>query len=183
MAQPSTVRRFRIELSDVDRGVYDSLDLRVAQHPSENEEFLVTRMLAYALNLSDGMGFSSGLCVPGEPTVFARDPTGTVTLWIEIGQPSADRLSKGARACEEVQVWGYKGPEPWRTRTLKEGVKRVERVSLVILEKALTDALAGKLGRDNSWTIVRTDGALLVTVGEDTLESTIRPEPFQAEGS
>jgi len=181
MAQPSTVRRFRIELSDVDRGVYDSLDLRVAQHPSENEGFLVTRMLAYVLNFSDGMGFSTGLCVPGEPTVFARDPTGVVTLWIEIGQPSADRLSKGARACEEVQIWGYKSPEPWRARTLKEGVKRVERIKLIILDKALTDALAQKLDRDNSWTVVRTDGTVMITVGDETLESVIRAEPLLAE--
>lgn len=176
MAQPSTVRRFRLELSDVDRGVYEALDLRVAQHPSENEPFLITRVLAYALNHQDGIGFSKGLCEADEPAVYVRDLTGQLLVWIEIGQPSADRLSKGARACEAVQVWGYKSPDPWRARVTKEGVRRAEEIDLFVLPQTLLDGLATTLGRDNAWTVVRTDGTVMVTAGDETFEAALTPQ-------
>jgi uncharacterized protein YaeQ len=178
MALPSTVRRFQIELSDVDRGVYESIDLRAAQHPSETEAFLLTRVLAYALNHQEGIAMSAGLCLPDEPGVFARDLTGAWTLWIEIGNAAPDRISKGARACDQVEVWTYKDPEQLARAAQKEGVHRGEHVGVYALPAAFLDELAGTLDRNNTWTIVRSDGALLVTAADTTAQTSLERRPL-----
>ena len=86
MAHPSTLHRFRLDLSDVDRGVYEKLDIRVARHPSESEPFLLSRVLAYALNYEADLSFSKeGLGTPDEPCLSISDPGGGFRLWIEIG--------------------------------------------------------------------------------------------------
>ena len=69
MANPSTLYRFKLSVSDVDRGFYENLDFRVAMHPSENEAYLLSRVLAYALNYESGLEFSVGLCDPDEPAL------------------------------------------------------------------------------------------------------------------
>ena len=85
MALPSTMHRFQIELSDIDNGIYDSLDLRIARHPSEGTPYLMTRVLAW-LNRSDDVDMSrAGLCDPDDPAVLARDLTGNIAHWIDIG--------------------------------------------------------------------------------------------------
>ncbi len=80
MALGATVRRFDLEVSDVDRGVYESLDLKVAQHPSENGPYLVARMLAYALELEEGLAFTNGLAASDEPALWVRDLTGRLAM-------------------------------------------------------------------------------------------------------
>ena len=92
MALSSTLYRLRIELSDVDRGVYESLDLRVARHPSEGADRLVARVLAYALLYEPGLEFGKGLSDADEPALSTHDLTGQLTHWIDVGTPSADRI-------------------------------------------------------------------------------------------
>ena len=79
MALTATIHNFDIELADSDRGVYESLALRVARHPSESEEYLVTRLLAYLLEFADGIVFSRGVSDPEEPAIAIRDLTGAIT--------------------------------------------------------------------------------------------------------
>ena len=102
MALASTIYTFDIELADTDRGVYETLALRVAQHPSETEEFLVTRVLAYCLEYTEGIEFSRGLAEPDEPAIAIRDLTGAWRAWIEIGAPDAARLHKASKAAPRV---------------------------------------------------------------------------------
>ena len=91
MALTSTLYNFDIDLADSDRGVYETLALRVARHPSESEDYLVARVLAYAMEYTEGIEFSSGgLSSPDDPALVVRDLTGTVRSWIEIGTPNAD---------------------------------------------------------------------------------------------
>jgi uncharacterized protein YaeQ len=89
---------FDVQLMDVDRGVYETLDLRVAQHPSETDEYMVTRVLAYCLEYTEGIGFSKGIADPDEPAITVRDLTGAVRVWIDIGAPDAVRLHKASKA-------------------------------------------------------------------------------------
>ena len=86
MALSST---FTIRLSHVDRGIYETLDLRLARHPSETPEYLITRLLAYCLEFTEGIAFSKGLSDPDEPAIVVRDLTGALRGWIEIGAPEA----------------------------------------------------------------------------------------------
>ena len=98
MALTATIYNFAIDLADADRSHYEALSLRVARHPSESEEYLVARLLAYCLEHAEGIAFSSGLSDPDEPTIAVRDLTGAVRVWIEIGTPDAARLHKAGAA-------------------------------------------------------------------------------------
>src|SRR5207237_3481942 len=91
--------------SAVERGVYETLALRVARHPSETEEYLVTRVLAYCLEYAVGISFSNGLADPDEPTLAVRDLTGVIRVWIDIGTPDAARMHKAGKAAARVVVY------------------------------------------------------------------------------
>ena len=92
MALGATMYVFDIELADSDRGVYASFELRAARHPSEAPDYLITRLLAYCLEYTEGISFSNGLSTPDEPAIAVRDLTGVMQAWIDIGAPSPDRL-------------------------------------------------------------------------------------------
>ena len=108
MALGSTIYAFDIELADADRGVYETLALRVAQHPSETPDYLVTRVLAYCLEHAEGIGFSKGLSDPGEPAIFVRDLTGALMAWIDIGlpEPSPASRQQGGAARRRIHAQG-----------------------------------------------------------------------------
>jgi len=89
MALTATIYNFDIDLSDSDRGVYETVGLRVAQHPSESDEYLIARVLAYLLEHTGGIVFSRGVSEPEEPMISVRDLTGKITSWIEIGTPDS----------------------------------------------------------------------------------------------
>src|SRR4051812_21996347 len=111
MALTATMHHFEVTLSDVDRGVYETLDLRVAQHPSESTRWLLTRMLAYCLSYGEGIAFSKGgLSSTDEPPIAIRDPTGLLLWWIDIGAPSAERLHKASKAAK-VAVYTHDLPQ------------------------------------------------------------------------
>ena len=105
---PATLYRFRLDVSDVDRGFYEPLDLRVPMHPSETEDFLITRVLAYALNYESGMEFSRGLSTPDEPAISLPGDRGGLALWIDIGNPLARRIHKASKAADRVRIYTYK---------------------------------------------------------------------------
>src|SRR5438045_1901862 len=110
MSLTATIYNFEIELADADRHVYESLALRVAQHPSESPEYLITRVLAYAIEYTDGIAFSAGLSDQDEPAITVRDLTGAVRSWIEIGSPEAARLHRASKAAPRVAVYTHKDP-------------------------------------------------------------------------
>lgn len=99
MALTSTMYNVSIEVSDVDRGVYQTLDLRLAMHPSETAEYMATRLLAYCLEWEEGIEFTAGLSNGDEPAIVVRDLTGRITAWIEVGMPDADRLHRASSIC------------------------------------------------------------------------------------
>jgi len=110
MALQATVYNFDIELADNDRGVYESLALRVARHPSESEDYLVARLLAYLLEFKEGIAFSRGISDPDEPAIAVRDLTGAIETWVDIGTPEAARLHKASKAARRVVVYTHKDP-------------------------------------------------------------------------
>ena len=102
MALSATIYTFEITLNDADRGVYETLAFRVARHPSETAEYLLTRVLAYCLEFTDGIQFSKGLSDPDVPALAVRDLTGVLLTWIDIGAPEADRLHKATKSARRV---------------------------------------------------------------------------------
>lgn len=170
MALTATIYNFDIDLADSDRGVYESLALRVARHPSESEEYLVTRVLAYVLEYVDGIAFSNGLSDPEEPTVAVRDLTGVVKVWIEIGTPDAARLHKASKAASRVVVYIHKDPDQWLRQLAGERIHRADAIEVYSLDRGLVAAFAALLDRRLSVTVSVADRHLLVASGDAVLE-------------
>ncbi|MBS1964064.1 MAG: YaeQ family protein [Bdellovibrionales bacterium] len=167
MALASTLYRFRIDLSDVDRGVYEALDFRAAQHPSETTTYLLTRVIAYALNAQDGLDFSpGGLSDPDQPALQATDGGAAHRVWIEIGNPSAKKLHRAAKSSPVVRVYTYKDPELLVADLAANDVHRSDRIEIFSLPPKFLDRLAETLARDNTWTVLFADGSLSITTGE-----------------
>jgi uncharacterized protein YaeQ len=172
VARTGTVHKLRIDLSDVDRNVYELLELRVAQHPSEPVRRVLLKTLAYALSTTDGIAFSKGgLSDTDEPEISVSDPMG-VALWIEIGAPAADRLKRATNAARKVDVF-CAGDVPGvleRARSLS----RAERVTVHAIDPAFLDALADAVAAASGrFALVRSGGQLYATCNGATLESTI----------
>jgi uncharacterized protein YaeQ len=173
MALTATIYNFEIELADADRRVYESLALRVARHPSESEEYLVTRVLAYVLELTEGIEFSRGVSDPEEPTLAVRDLTGAIRTWIEIGTPDAARLHKASKAAARVVVYTHKDPGQFLRRLAGERIHRVEALEVYAIDRGLIAALTARLERRVAFSLSVTDRELYVSIGTDTLTGAV----------
>src|ERR1043165_6166870 len=110
VALTATLYNFEINLADVDRGVYETIAFKAAQQPSETDDSLVARALAYALEYTEGIGFSGGIAEADQPALFVRDLTGALKSWIDVGVPDAARVHKASKAAPRVAVYTHKDP-------------------------------------------------------------------------
>lgn len=175
VALSSTVFVLDIDLADSDRGVYESLSLRVARHPSESDEYLVARVLAYCLEYADGIEFSRGLCDADEPPVAIRDLTGRMTTWIDVGTPSAERLHRASKAVPRVVVYTHKSAGQWLESLAGERIHRADALQIRQLNRALVDAIAGQLDRRMSWTVSMAAGELFVALPSGEFSGPVVP--------
>ncbi len=177
MAVGATMYRFPVNLSDVDRGVYETLDLRLARHPSESMRYLVTRMFAYCLSYEEGITFSKGgLSAAEEAPLTIHDPTGLLLAWIDIGSPSAERLHKASKAANRVAIYTYAPLANLRREAASRPIHKVEAIDVWRIEPSFLDTLEEKLDRYTSLEIVRNDGSLYVTIAGNVFEGTITHE-------
>jgi uncharacterized protein YaeQ len=180
MAAGATVYHLEIALSDTDRGVYESLDLRLARHPSETMRYLVARTLAFALLHEEGISFSKGLSTTSEPAVWVREGDGRVRLWVEVGSPSAERLHRASKAADRVVVFTYDA-DRLRQSVTGERIHRAERIELHSVPAEFLAALSEATGRHASWELVHSGGQLYVTIAGRTLEGALTRESLTAE--
>src|SRR5438132_11089303 len=108
MALTATIYTLRTDLADVDRGVYETLELRLARQPSETVENMVARFLAYCLEYTEGIELTEGVAAGDEPAVLVRDLTGRITAWIEVGMPDAQRLHRGIKLAGRAAVYTHR---------------------------------------------------------------------------
>lgn len=114
MALKPTIYKFQIDLSDTNRHYYDSLNLTIAQHPSETMERMMARILAYCINVQDNLTFTKGLSETEEPDLWARTMDGTLELWIDVGEPAPERIKKATRIAKQVKVYCFnKKSDTW----------------------------------------------------------------------
>lgn len=174
MAIKATVYHWQVTLSDVDRGVYEVLDLRLARQPSETMRALLTRAIAYCLCHEEGIGFSKeGIASTDEPPLSVRDGSGTIRTWIEIGAPSAERLHKANKAAARVALFTHvELPTLWREARSRP-IYHVEAIEVWRLEPGFLDALDDKVDRNTKFELVHSGGELYVTVGGETLQGAI----------
>jgi uncharacterized protein YaeQ len=178
MALSSTIFTFDIDVADSDRGVYEHLDLRVARHPSESNEFLVARVLAYCLEYTDGIEFSRGLCDADDPPIAVRDLTGAMQAWIDIGTPSADRLHRASKTCPRVVVYVHKDPTQWLASIAAARIHRADELELRLIDRHLVRDLAAVLERRMSFALATDDGEVFVSLGPQTLTGRVRRIPL-----
>lgn len=177
MALTSTIYQFDIDLADHDRGVYEHLDLRVARHPSESEDYLVTRVLAYCLEYAEGIAFSKGLSSPEDPTIAVRDLTGAIHTWVEIGAPDAARVHKAGKAAGRVAVYTHKDPAQMLRLWANERIHRLDALELYRVDRVLLDGLVAALDRRVAWSLSVNDRELYVVVGDRTIEGRVARVP------
>ena len=147
MALTSTIYNFDVELADVDRGVYETLAIRAALHPSETEDSLLTRLIAYCLEYEEGIAFSKGLSDGDEPALWVREPDGRIKAWIEVGAPDAARLHKAAKTAERVAVYTQKDPASLLRRLEGERIHRAGEIPIYGVDRRLLADLGGLLDR------------------------------------
>lgn len=173
MALSSTIYSFDVNLSNVDRHVYETLSLRVARHPSETEEYLLTRVIAYCLEYTEGIAFSKGLADPDEPALAVRDLTGELRVWIDIGAPDAARLHRASKAAPRVAVYTHRNAAQLVKQLSGERIHRAEALEVYAVDRDLLAALVARLDRRMTFDLSVTEGHLYLDIGGATLAGTV----------
>jgi uncharacterized protein YaeQ len=173
MALTATLYHLDIALSDSDRGVYEALDLRVARHPSETMRYMLARTVALCLLWEDGIAFSKGLSTNDEPAVWLREPDGRIRLWVDVGQPGAERLHKASKAAARVVVCTYPDRSGLERSIAGARIHRAEHIEVLALPAALLDELSAVTDKKTHWDFVHTGGQIYVTVGNRTVEGPV----------
>jgi uncharacterized protein YaeQ len=181
MALTATIYNFDIELADNDRQVYESLALRVARHPSESEEYLVTRVIAYLLEFAEGIEFSRGVSSPDDPAIAVRDLTGAIRTWIDIGTPDAERLHRASKLAQRVVVYTHKEPTQFLKQLAGRKIHNAEALELYAVDRALVSAMVARLERRVAFSLSVGERELYLSIGTDNLLGNIVPLTLDVE--
>ena len=178
MALTATMHTFAIRLEDADRGVWEEISFRVARHPSETEESLVVRVLAYALEYTEGIAFADGLPGRDEPAIAVRDLTGALVAWIDVGAPDAARLHRASKAARRVAVYTHKDPDLLVRQWSKERIHRADRIELYSIERSLRQPLTERLERRMAMTLAVENRQVRVTLDGEVIEGAVVRHPL-----
>ena len=175
MAIKSTVFKVDLQLADLDRGHFSDYALTIARHPSETDERMMVRILAFALNADERLQFGRGISTDDEPALWLKDDTGRILKWIEVGLPDERLLRRAAGRADEVILLTYGG----RTVDIwwqKESATLSKLNNLTVLSLAVEDsrALAALAERNMTLTCTVQDGQIWFSAGDITLGITLR---------
>lgn len=170
MALKSTIYKAELNIADMDRHYYDSPALTLAMHPSETEERLMVRLIAYVFNADAALAFGRGLSAEDEPDLWQKDLTGAIQTWIEVGQPDDRALLKACGRSEQVIVYSYGSSVPIWWNQLGSRIERARNLTIYSLDPATTQALAERAKRSMQWQCTLQDGQLWMNDGEHTIE-------------
>jgi len=162
MALPSTPYKVDLNLTDLDRGVYENLRFTVAKHPSETEERLAVRVLAYGLWYNEQLAFGRGLSDVDEPALWEKSLDGRTLHWIEVGQPDAERITWCSRRTERFSLLAYGNLRVWQTKVV-DAVRTLKNVNIAGIASESLAELAKDLPRSIGWSLMISEGTLFVT--------------------
>ena len=179
MAQKATVFKAELRIADIDRALYTDHAVTLARHPSETDERMMVRLLAFALNVpADDRGgaldFAKGMWEPEEPELWQKDLTGRLLHWIEVGQPEERRLVKASGRADRVSVYAFSHSAPSWWAGIAGRMARARNVEAWLVPAEQSRALAEMAGRGMRLQVSRQDGVVWVADGTDSVE--IRPE-------
>lgn len=171
MAIGSTMHTFEVQLADADRGVYEDYSLRVARHPSEADAYMITRVLAYGLEHVEGIAFGGSVSSTDEPAVIARDLTGKITSWVEVGAPDAERLHYGSRLAERTVVYTHRDPEKVMAQWAGKRIHRSEDIRVYSFDPGFIESAVPLLERRNTLTLTVTERTIYLDLNGTSLTS------------
>src|SRR3989441_2759901 len=178
MALTATMYRFNIQLSDVDRGVYETLDLHIARQPSETAEYMLTRVLAWCLEYTEGIALTEGVAAGDEPAVLVRDLTGRVTAWIEVGAPDAQRLHRGSKLAGRAAVYTHRNVAQVLAELDGKGIHRASEIPVYEFGRGFINAIAAVVPRRAAVTVSVTERHLYLDLDGRTFDTAVVEHHF-----
>jgi uncharacterized protein YaeQ len=168
VAQTSTVYTVAVDLADIDRGVYETLELRVARHPSETAAFMLVRILAYCLEYGEGIEMTEGVSAGDQPALVVRDLTGRITAWIEVGLPDAERLHRGSKLAGRVAVYTHRDARQLLAQLAGARIHRAGDIPVRAFDRGAIEEVAALLARRASLALTVSGGELHVALDDRT---------------
>jgi uncharacterized protein YaeQ len=179
VALTATIHNFDTEIADIDRGVYQTIALRLARQPSETPEFMFTRLLAYCLEYGEGIEFTEGVAAGDEPAVLVRDMTGRITAWIEVGMPDAARLHRGSKLAGRAAVYTHRNVAKVLEGLNAKQVHRANDIPVYEFGKGFVDDVAAVLQRRDTISVSITERQLYLDISGQTFNTTIVEHRFR----
>ena len=175
MAQKSTIFRADVSVADIDRSYYRDHVLRVARHPSETDERMMVRILAFALHADDALEFGRGLSTEDEPDLWRRDLTGAIESWIDVGLPDERDVRKACGRAREVDVFAYGGRAVGLWWDAVRGkLDSQQRLTVREVTPEATQALAAMASRNMRLQVTIQEGHLSITDHETAFGTELR---------
>ncbi|NVD08904.1 YaeQ family protein [Vibrio sp. JPW-9-11-11] len=169
MALKPTIYKFRISLSDTNRDLYDSTQLTVAQHPSETLERMMARILAYCVKWQPSLALTKGLSTTEEPDLWVKSLDDQIELWVDIGEPSLDRLKKACRLAKQVDVFSFNSKSDVWWEQSKNKVHQYS-ANIYRFDSQAIEALAGVVTRTMDLSVMITGDSLFVDCDQGSFE-------------
>lgn len=167
MALKATIYKAQVQLTDLDRHYYDPLNLTIAKHPSETDERMMVRVLAFILNAHEHLQMTKGLSTDDEPDIWQVNLSGEIDLWIELGLPDERRIRKAFSRAKAVNVYSYGGgaADMWWQK-IENKLSRFKRLTVVNLNQDSVIELAQLVTRTMELQCTIEDGEVWLTDGE-----------------
>lgn len=170
MALKATIFKANLQIADMNRNYYGDHSLTIARHPSETDERMMVRLLAFALHADEALSFCKGLSADDEPDLWQKDLTGAIDLWIEVGQPDDKRMLKACGRASQVVVYSYGSTSPvWWNQTAGK-IERARNLRVLQLPPSATLALARLAQRTMQLQCTIQDGHVWFSDGQQTVE-------------
>lgn len=171
MALKSTIFKAELQVSDLDRHYYATHALTLARHPSETDERMMVRLLAFALHADERLEFGRGLSAEDEPALWRKDLTGAVELWLEVGLPDERLLRKACGKAGRVVVlcYGGRGTDIWWNQN-RDRLERLRNLAVFSLPVETSREIAALAGRSMSLQCTIQDGQAWLTDGSQTVQ-------------
>ncbi len=179
MALKATIYKADLQIADMDRNYYTTHPLTMARHPSETDERMMIRLMAFAIHADESLSFTKGLFDVDEPDLWQKDLTGAIQLWIEVGQPDEKRLMKACGRSEQVIVYCYSATSHIWYKQIANKVERAKNLTIINIDSDASARLEKLAQRTMQLQCTIQDGQIWITDGNDTIE--LAREPFKAE--
>jgi uncharacterized protein YaeQ len=167
MAQKATIYKVELSVSDMDRHYYETHKLTVAKHPSETDERLMVRILAFALNAHEQLEMTKGLSTDDEPDIWQKSLSGELELWVALGLPSEKVVRQSCGKADAVVIYCYGGrtAEVWWDK-IKNSTTRFNNLQVVNLSENETSELANLADRSMKLQVNIQDSEVMVSVDD-----------------